>query len=160
MRERPHESVRRHAETTLVERYEAHDVPFAWPRLRLTQRSNPLWPIGVGDRTEKAAVDERLQHLRGHVGWLPRIRWEDVRRTAGHCVMENEGYCGKSLSPSLSLSLSLFSLLLPGALCSWQRLEGRKSKYGQGKEGRGETRFVFMQGKDKTVRRRNRGSFP
>ena len=66
--------------------------------------------------------------------------------------MENEGYGGKSLSLPLSFSLSLFSLLLPGALCSWQRLEGRKGKYGQGKEGRGETHFVFMQGKDETVR--------
>ena len=54
---------------------------------------------------------------------------------------------------SLSLALSLFSLLLPGALCSWQRLKGRKGKYGKGKEGRGKTHFVFMQGKDETVRR-------
>ena len=33
MRERPHELVRRQAETTLVERHEAHNVPVAWPRL-------------------------------------------------------------------------------------------------------------------------------
>ena len=79
--------------------------------------------------------------------------------------MENEGYGGKSLPLSLSLaplslSHSLFSLLLPDALCSRQRLEGGKGEYGQGKEGMVETCFVFMQGKDETVRRRNRGSFP
>ena len=73
--------------------------------------------------------------------------------------MENEDYGSKSLS-LLSLSRSLFSLLLPGALCSRQWLEGGKGEYGQGKEGMVETRFVFMQGKDETVRRRNWGSFP
>ena len=141
-----------------MEGHEAHDVPRGWPQLRLAQRSNPLQPIGVGDRAEKAVIDKRLQRHHKHIGRIPRIRWEDDKRAAGHCVMENEGYGGKSLS--LFLSLSLFSLLLPGALCSWQRLEGRKGKYGQGKEGTGETRFVFMQGKDEMVRQRNRGSFP
>ena len=129
----------------LVEGHEAHDVPCGWPRLRLAQRSNPLRPIRVGDRTEKAVVDKRLQRLHGHIGRIPRIRREDDRRTAGHCVMENGGYGGKSLS-LLSLSRSLFSLLLPGALCSRQWLEGGKGEYGQGKEGMVETRFIFMQG--------------
>ena len=60
MRERPHESVRQQAKTTLVDRHEAHDIPLAWPQLWLARCSNPLRPIGVGDRAEKAVVDERL----------------------------------------------------------------------------------------------------
>ena len=79
VQERPHESVCRQAETVLMKGHEAHDVPRGWPRLRLAKWSNPLWPIGVGDRTEKAVVDERLQHLHGHVRRLPRIHREDDR---------------------------------------------------------------------------------
>ena len=63
MRERPHEPVRRHAEATLVEGHEAHDIAITWPRLRLAPWSNPLWPVGVGDRVEETIVDERLQRL-------------------------------------------------------------------------------------------------
>ena len=112
MRERPHESVRRHAETTLVERDEAHDVPRGWPRHRLTERSDPFRPIGVGDRVEKAIVDERLYHLHGHIERIPRVRLDD-NNVAGHECGGRLDYSGESpslslfLSPSLSLSLAL-----------------------------------------------------
>ena len=67
----------RSAETMLVEGHEAHDVPIAWPWLRLARRSDPLRPIGVGNRTKEPAVDERLKHLHGDVGWTPRVRLND-----------------------------------------------------------------------------------
>ena len=116
MRERQHELVCWEAETVLVKRHEAHDIPVAWPRLRLARRSNPLWPVGVGNRAEKAVVDERLQRLHGHVGRTPRIRREDDR-AAGHCAVEDAAMAvNLSLSLSKSLSPSPFSLLLPDAL--------------------------------------------
>jgi len=148
MREHPHESVRRHAETTLVERDEAHDIPFAWPWLPLGQRSNPLRPVGVGDRTKKAVVDERLQHLHGHVGRLPRIRREDDRRTAGHWVMENEGYGGKSLS-LLSLSLAPSSPFFSPAL-SVLGNGSKAEKASTGKVRRGWSRLVSYLCRERT----------
>ena len=47
----------------LVEGHEAHDVAITWPQLRLAPQTNPLLPIGVGDRVEETIVDERLQRL-------------------------------------------------------------------------------------------------
>ena len=60
VRELPHEPVRRQAEAALMEGHKAHDVAIAWPWLWLVPRSNPLWPVGVGDRAEETVVDERL----------------------------------------------------------------------------------------------------
>ena len=56
--ERPHEPVRRQVEAVLVEGYEAHNVAVMWPQLRLTRRSNPLQPVGVGDWVEETVVDK------------------------------------------------------------------------------------------------------
>ena len=58
MWQRPHEPVCRHTEATLVEGHEAHNVAIAWPQLRLAPRSNPLWPVEVGNRAEEALIDE------------------------------------------------------------------------------------------------------
>ena len=118
VRERPHEPVRRKAEVALVKRHEAHDVAVAGPRLRLTERSDPFRPIGVGDRAEKAIVDERLQHLHGHIGQIPRVRLDD-NNVAGHECGGRLDYSGESpslsLFLSLSLSLSLSLALLPSS---------------------------------------------
>ena len=130
-----------------MERYEAHDVPFVWRRLWLAQRSNPLWPIGVGDRAEKAVVDKRLQHLQGHIGRIPRIRREDDRRAAGHYVMENEGYGGKSLSLSLARSSPFFSPAL-SVLCNGSKAE----KANTGKVRRGGARLVLYLCRERTKR--------
>ena len=111
VRERPHELVYRQAETTLVEGHEAHDVAIAWPRLRLAPQSNPLWPIGVGDRAEKTIIDERLQRLHGHIGRTPRIRLEDNSATCHGCGRRCDNG-GNTCLHLLSLSLSL-SCLLP-----------------------------------------------
>ena len=114
MRECPHELVRRHAKATLVEGHEAHDVAIAWPRLLLAHQSNPLWTGGVGNRVEEAVIDERLQHLHGHVGRSTRIRLNDNSATAHECG----GNVATAVRLAPSLSSSPFSLLLPGALCS------------------------------------------
>ena len=121
VRERPHESVYRQAEAALVKGHEAHDVAVAWPRLWLARRSDPLRPVGVGNRTENATVDERLERLHGDVGLIPRVRLND--NGAGHgCDGEND-YDGETLSlslPRLSLSFSPALSVLATAQ-GWQR---------------------------------------
>jgi len=143
VRERPHELVRWQAKASLVEDDEAHHVAITWPRLRLIPRSNPLRLVRIGDRAEETGVHQRLQLLHGDVRPLPGIRREDDR-TASHCAVEDAA-TAVNLSLSLFQSISL-ALLLPGALCSQQRLGGGESKCRQGKEGRGEALYVFMQG--------------
>jgi len=101
VRERPHEPVRRKAEAALVKRHKAHDVAVVGPRLRLTRRSDPLRPIGVGNRTKKPTVDERLKHLHGDVGWTPRVRLDDNNVT-GHECGGGFDYGGESLSLRLA----------------------------------------------------------
>ena len=66
-----------------------------------------------------------------------------------------------SLPPSLSFSLSLaLSLSRSSPFFSSALSVLGNGQATESKEGRGEPRFVFMQGKDETDRRRNRGSFP
>ena len=107
MRERPHESVRQQDEAMLVKGHEAHDIAVAWPRLWLTQWSDPLRPIGVGNRTEKAIIDERLECLHGYVRQTPRVCLND--NGTGHGCDGEYDYDGEPLSlslPCLSLSPS------------------------------------------------------
>ena len=105
------------------------------PRLWLARQSNPLRPIGVGDRAEKAIVDERPQHLHGHVGPIPRIHREDDR-AARHCAVEDAA-TAVSLSLSLPLPSPFFSPVLSDPSNS-----SREAKVNAGKVRRGETRLV------------------
>ena len=126
VRERPHELIHRKAEAALVKRHEAHDVVVVGPRLRLARRSNPLWPVGVGNRTEKAIVDERLERLHGDVGLTPRVHLND--NGAGHGCDGEYDYDGEPLSlslPCLSLFFSLALSILAMAQGRQRRMQAR-----------------------------------
>ena len=129
VRERPHELVCRQDETALVEGHEAHNVAIVGPWLRLARWSDPLRPVGVGNRMEKAVVNKRLERLHRYIGLTPRVCLDDD--SAGHECDGEYDYGGKSLS----LSTSPFSLLLPGDLCSSDGSRAAKANAGKVRRG-------------------------
>ena len=86
-----------------MEGHEAHNVTIAWPRLWLASWSDPLRPVGVGNRMEKTVVDERLERLHGYIELTPRVHLDDNNVT-GHECDGGFDYGGESLSLSLRLA--------------------------------------------------------
>ena len=106
--------------------HEAHNVAVAGPQLRLARRSNPLWPIEVGNRTEKAVINKRLESLHGYVGLTPRVRLND--NGARHGCDGEYDYDGEPLSLSLprpSLSFSPTLSVLATAQGRQRRMQAR-----------------------------------
>ena len=101
--------------------------PCSWKDTKLT--TYPSRGLGSGSPDGAIHSNERPQHLHGHVGWIPRIRWEDDR-AAGHCAVENAATT-VNLARSLSLSLALLpssprcSLILATARRQQKRMQAR-----------------------------------
>jgi hypothetical protein len=107
VRERPHETARRHPEPPLMEGGETDNVPRRRSRVCLAPGGQPLSLRPAGERTEQTLGNKGLQILHSNGGERPRV----ARRNDGRLVSHRQAEAVEAEGMRCAVFTSLSTLL-------------------------------------------------